>query len=113
MPGVIIALLILIFGLKILDTNIPEYLFPVFNSNFPTLSPPFLNLETIESVEICKEEKKFPRDKPSIIKTITGFFTTSVLDNSRNQAQAQAQAGGGIRVPIIQKAPKPKTKIYN
>jgi hypothetical protein len=112
LPGVIIALLILIFGLKILDTNIPEYLFPVFNSNFPTLSPPFLNLDTtIESVEICKEEKKFPRDKPSIIKTITGFFTTSVLDNSRNQAQAQA--GGGIRVPIIQKAPKPKTKIYN
>jgi hypothetical protein len=112
LPGVIIALLILIFGLKILNTNTPEYLFPVFNSNFPTLSLPFLDLATtMPEVEICKEEADFPLNVAVTKKTVTGFWSTSVLNNSTNQAQALA--GGGIRAPIIQKASKPKTKIYN
>lgn len=116
LPGVIIALLILIFGLKILNTENPEKLYSVLDPNFPNLSLPILDLRTsMKPVEICKEEAEFPINKAEVKKTVTGFWSNSVLNNSTTQEIIQA--GGGIKRTVIQNAQKPKpktkTKIYN
>ena len=112
LPGVIIALLILIFGLKILKTDIPEKLFPVLNTNFPPLSQPQVNLDNIKEVEICKKEKTFTKTIRENIKSITGFFGPNVFTRDTKKQPSSNNYGGGGRT-IKPSVPKQKTKIYN
>jgi hypothetical protein len=118
LPGVIIALLILIFGLKILNTDIPKKLFPVLNSNLPPLKQPLVNLQTkMMPVEICKEEETFPDPLGEIKQTITGFWGPSVLDKNKTKpgtTTGTTMSGGrGIKKSPERNIPKPKTKMYN
>jgi hypothetical protein len=113
LPGVIIALLILIFGLKILNIDKPENLYSVVNSNFPPLSQPQVNLENTEEVEICKEEKIFTKTIREKLKTITGFFGPNIF--KRDTTKPPNLAGGGrvIKPLVTTNVPKSKTKMYN
>ena len=118
LPGVIIALLILIFGLKILDTNIPENLYPVLNPIFLPLKQPHVDLMTkLKPIEICKEEETFPDPTGEIKETITGFWGHSVLDKNTTKPDTipnRTQRGGGsIKKSPERNIPKPKTKTYN
>ena len=111
LPGVIIALLILIFGLKILKTDIPEKLYPVLNTNFPLLSQPQVNLDNKNPVKICEKEKNFTTSMRDRIKSITGFFGPNVFD--KNTTNTYQGGGRTVKPPVTTNVPKPKTKIYN
>jgi hypothetical protein len=115
LPGVIIALLILIFGLKILQTEVPEKLFPVVNTNFPSLSQPKVDLEYPDKIEICKEEKNYPDSKVKNEKTTTGFWTFNVLEKITTKPTASYEGGGKAFKNVSKSTPtlKPKTKKYN
>lgn len=115
LPGVIIALLILIFGLKILQTDIPEKLYPVVNTNFPPLSQPKVDLKNEKKTEICKEEEDYPNLTKKIIKTITGFLTPNVLDTNTAKGNNSHQGGGKSFKNVPKPTPtlKPKIKKYN
>jgi hypothetical protein len=84
LPGVIIALVILVFGLKVLETNIPIELFGVINPIFPPLSQPKVNLKTEQKVDICKEEDTIINPiAGEIKKSVTGFEGSNVLQNTK------------------------------
>jgi hypothetical protein len=118
LPGVIIAILILIFGLKILEVNAPEDLFKVTNSNFPALIQPDVDLLTdIPPVNMCNDKPTKLPDVPTIITTVTGFTGSNVLQNV--SASESLSHGGSsnkkINVGLQNQIPKTKTKtkFYN
>lgn len=60
MPGVVIAMLILIFGMKILETDVPEELYKVSqNAVFPSLSQEDVGLEE-DALDFCAPKKVDP-----------------------------------------------------
>jgi hypothetical protein len=117
LPGVIIALVILIFGLKILNIDRPENLFPVLNSNFPPLSQPKVNLNNETPVKICNnKEENYSNFIPKITKSITGYWGPNVFETNTTKPSSSSYSGGGRAIKNIVSNvsnPKPKTKIYN
>lgn len=119
LPGVIIAILILIFGLKILEVNVPEDLFKVTNANFPPLIQPDVDLLTDQLVNMCSDKPTKIVTDPKIITTVTGFVGSDVLQNVKAEAQSQTvKAEVRSIMPLIggrpnKKIPKTKTKFYN
>ena len=123
LPGVIIALIILIFGLNILVIDpgpISTELCQVLNPNFPPLKPPHVELGTTPTVDVCNV--KNPISKPDLAGntvSITGFVGSDVLQN----ISATNQQGGRktvkkatitvLQKPTITVLPKTKTKLYN
>lgn len=127
LPGVIIAILILIFGLKILEVSVPEDLFKVTNANFPPLIQPDVDLLTDHVVNMCSDKPtKIPID-PKQITTVTGFVGSNVLQNIKvGSPQQDVKAVALSSVPLIggrpnkkinvglqNQIPKTKTKFYN
>jgi|688.fasta_scaffold45487_5 hypothetical protein len=112
LSGVIIAIIILIFGLKILEIGIPEELFPVINSNFPPLSLAKVDLETENKVDICKEEEEVTKtiSKEEEVKTTTGFIGPNIFDFNKVGFKGGAKS---VRTHEVPTKSKPKTKIYN
>ena len=115
LPGVIIALIILIFGLKVLETNIPEELFAVLKPNFPPLSQPKVDLKTKNTVDICKEDETFPEPAiTELIKSVTGFEGPNVLQNTKSNG---LKGGGRSNIKTVTNisptVSKIKQKIYN
>jgi hypothetical protein len=113
LPGVIIAIIILIFGLKVLETDIPEELFSVLNSNFPPIKQPEVDLETkLEKVDVCEEKNIYTTAEKIIKDSVTGFVGANVLNNTKvgqNGGRSVKKNMSNVPKPIQ----KPKTKIYN
>jgi hypothetical protein len=117
LPGVIVALIILIFGLKVLETNIPEELFPVLNSNFPPIKQPEVDLETkLPEVDVCEEKNIFTTAEKIIKDSVTGFVGANVLNNTKIGSTG-LKGGGRTIKKIVSNVPTPsqktKSKIYN
>jgi hypothetical protein len=113
LPGVIIAIIILIFGLKVLETDIPEELFSVLNSNFPPIKQPEVDLETkLDKVDVCEEKNIYTTAEKIIKDSVTGFVGANVLNNTKvgqNGGRSVKKNMSNVPKPIQ----KPKTKIYN
>lgn len=110
MPGVIIAILILIFGLNILiPDDADDNLFSVLNANFPTLDQQVP--KEGPSIDICKPDTNKTSNAtntnpiPSI--SIVTQQPSNVLDVA---SSGNKMIGGGKRKPSI---PKSRQKIYN
>ena len=107
MPGVIIAILILIIKLKILiPDDADDTLFSVLNTNFPPLDKQ-VPKEGI-NIDICNPDtnKVVTNTTPSIISPVTKQ-PSNVLEVA---SSGNKMIGGGKRNPIV---PKSKQKIYN
>jgi hypothetical protein len=109
MPGAIIAILILIFGLNILiPDDADDTLFSVLNTNFPPLDKQ-VPKEGI-NVEICNPDiNKLVANadnKPSIISIVTKQ-PSNVLEVA---SPGNKMIGGGKRTPVVTKS---KQKLYN
>jgi hypothetical protein len=109
MPGAIIAILILIFGLNILiPDDADDTLFSVLNTNFPPLDKQ-VPKEGI-NVEICNPDiNKLVANadnKPSIISNVTKQ-PSNVLEVA---SPGNKMIGGGKRTPVVTKS---KQKLYN
>jgi hypothetical protein len=116
LPGVIIAILILIFGLKILETNVPEELCLVVNNNFPSLKQPEVDIDyvkTLTAVDMCDNKPTKIVSDPKAIVTVTGYQGSNVLENKKPSTAPSAPPNplkGGRSIPV---KGKPKTKLYN
>lgn len=110
LSGVIIALVILIFGLKVLEIGKPDDLLPVVNPNFPPVSLPKVNLETENKVDICKEENTPTESKIEPEKTASGFIGSNVFDFQPIGSKGGGRLAKSREVPT---KPKPKIKMYN
>lgn len=118
LPGVIIAILILIFGLKILETVEPADLCVVKNPKFPSLNQPKVNLtkdflSSLTPVDMCSDKPTPYIDRSANVTTVTGYLGSNVLENKT----ADNTMGSKI-TPLIGGAPglqktKLKRKIYN
>jgi len=118
LPGVIIAILILIFGLKILETTEPADLCLVKNPKFPSLNQPKVNLtkdflSSLTPVDMCSDKPTPYIDRSANVTTVTGYLGSNVLENN----MANNNMGSNI-TPLIGGAPglqktKLKRKIYN
>jgi hypothetical protein len=108
MPGVIIAILILIFKLKILiPDDADDTLFSVLNTNFPPLDKQ-VPKEGI-NINICNPDTNkvvASTDTPSIISIVTKQ-PSNVLEVA---SPGNKMMGGGKRNPVVTKS---KQKIYN
>jgi hypothetical protein len=115
LPGVIIALIILIFGLKVLEINPPEELFSVLNPNFPPIKQPEVDLETkLPEVDVCEEKNIFTTAEKIIKDSVTGFVGANVLNNTKvGQNGGKSIKKNVSNVPKPISTPKPKSKIYN
>ena len=106
MPGVIIAILILIFGLNILiPDDVDDSLFSVLNTNFPTLDQQ-VPKEGI-SINMCNKDLNTnpnpnPNPNPSI--SIVTKQPSNVLEVT---SSSNKMMGGGKR-----KNSMPKQKLY-
>ena len=117
LPGVIIAILILIFGLKILETVEPVDLCLVKNPKFPSLNQPKVNLDktalaALTPVDMCSDKPTDYIDRSANVTTVTGYLGSNVLENKtadNTTVPSKALIGGA---PGLQKT-KPKRKIYN
>ena len=117
LPGVIIAILILIFGLKILETNVPEELCLVVNNNFPSLKQPEVDIDyvkTLTKVDMCDNKPTKIVSDPKAIVTVTGYQGSNVLENKKPSTVPTPSAPplfkGGRSIAV---KGKPKTKLYN
>jgi len=113
LSGVIIACLILIFGLKILEINIPDDLCEVTNTNFPPLKQPKADLVTLyEAINMCDDTptKVVTNSEPII--SVTGYQGSNVLENIPVSRGGSGSFRGGNSFKS-KPSPKPKTKIYN
>jgi hypothetical protein len=113
LSGAIIAILILIFGFKILENDIPEGLNKIVNI-IPPLSQPEVDLTIVTPpVDMCditpKIRQVVSKETPDI--TATGFKGSNVLISIPDASLTQS--GGGGRLVKTKLNPKPKTKIYN
>ena len=109
MPGVIIAILILIFGLNILiPDDAEDSLFSVLNTNFPTLDQQ-VPKEGI-NVDMCKPDlntnTNMDTNPSPSISTVTKQ-PSNVLEVASSGSKMM---GGGKRKPSV---PKSKQKLYN
>ena len=118
LSGVIIACLILIFGLKILEINTPDDLCEVTKTNFPPLKQPEVDLVTVyKKVNMCDDKPTEVIIDPQLITTVTGYANSDVLDNKipgqQDKGGSVSFRGGRSVKPSPKPSPKPKTKIYN
>ena len=109
MPGVVIAIIILIFGMKILVTEVPEELFAV-NSDaiFPSLSQKDLDNSATE-IDLCSGT--VPKTDVSA-QAADGVGVTgqpyNVLATPISQTGGKMKGGRGVKKMYI-----PKVKMYN
>ena len=112
LPGVIIALIILIFGLKVLEISPPEELYPVLNSNFPPLTQPKLVPNSrLPEVNVCIDKPTPVSEPDKIIKTVTGFEGPDVLQ--KNEFRGGGRALKNSVIKSVTNVIKSKTKLYN
>lgn len=109
MPGVVIAILILIFGLKILVTEVPEELYAVTNAVFPPLSQK--NVDIVDTtINLCSGTvPKTDIDAQSASRIGVTGQPFNVLAPNSNQQDDVNMKGGGRRKKIY----IPKVKMYN
>ena len=101
MPGVVIAILILIFGLKILETPVPEELYTVPpGAVFPSLSQIEVPIKNVTDTDFCAS-KTIPLVNPT-----NQVLQMSVTNQPFNVLTKQK--GGSIF-----KGGSKKTKLYN
>jgi hypothetical protein len=111
MPGVIIAILILIIGLNILiPDDADDTLFSVLNTNFPALDQQ--EPKAGGPIEMCNPDiNKVSSDKkPSIDISIVTKQPADVLEVTTLQGEPNKTIGGGKRKIGMTKS---KQKLYN
>ena len=117
LPGVIIALIILIFGLKVLEISPPEELYQVLNLNFPPLTQPKLVPESkskLAPVNVCIDKPTPVSEPDKIIKTVTGFDGPDVLQTIKLKGGGRALKNPVTNViKSVTNVIKSKTKLYN
>ena len=106
MPGVVIAILILIFGMKILVTEVPEELYMVTNAVFPPLSQKNVDI-VFTDINLCSGTvSKTDVDAQAANQIGVTGQPFNVLAPNPNQ-NGKMKGGGGKKMYI------PKVKMYN
>ena len=106
MPGVIIAILILVFGMNILAVDDPSSLFSVLKAEFPPLSQP--PSEKGQPVNTCFPEVK---QKPN---NMAGNKISNVTNQPVNVLKSITRGGSKIfKGGNAKKIVIPKVKMYN
>jgi len=102
LPGVIIAVLILVFGMNILDVSVPEELYKVTNvkASFPPLHQPVVKMEgeTNNCVPIPIEKSNTEDTTQSILSKLTNNPI-----NVLNQTGGKIYKGGRAKIPKVKR----------
>ena len=108
MPGVVIAILILIFGMKILETDVPEELYEVSqNAVFPSLSQ--------EDVPLMENNLNFcaPKIVSETMSDEEQENRKGVTNQPYNVLKSNQAGGSGLKSKSGLKGGSKKPKLYN